>query len=147
VEASTEFGAPQGDDGVGPADGPTHPRSFESCPDDTLAAGLDHAGASANSLRLKLGILHPFSVAVQVLETLAGLVAVIGVPTNRSQQIGKATGVQLLVAPLSPDLGLPSLSAVDELSQFTEVFFDVEAVYDLDGAGKQFLSDLPSTSK
>jgi hypothetical protein len=54
LKATTELGTAESDDGVGAADGPMHPSSFETCADGYLASGFHNAGGSAKALGVEL---------------------------------------------------------------------------------------------
>ena len=75
VEAVAEDAAAQGGDGVDAVDGPMHAGAFASGSEDVLGAGLDDAGADAQTHGAELRILHAVAVAADVPDASAGLVA------------------------------------------------------------------------
>ena len=85
LKASTESRAPQSDNGIGAGDGPVHACALETRADDHFAARLDNPCGSAQSLRFKGWILHPVTVAMDVLQAFPRLSTVIRVSANGSQ--------------------------------------------------------------
>ena len=57
-------------------------------------------------------------------------------------QCGKFSIIQLVVPLLSTEFGLGRLARMASLGHVVELLFDVKSVHDLDGFGKQFLSDV-----
>src|SRR5437016_10371180 len=68
--AATELGTTKGDNCVGVVDCPTHSRLLQSLPDDSLATCFDHSRTDKETLAPKLGVTHPFSVGVEVVDGL-----------------------------------------------------------------------------
>jgi hypothetical protein len=63
----------QGDDRVGPAEGPEHAGLFQAGSDDCLAAGFDYTGADEEVLTAELRITRTAGVALEVVGLGANL--------------------------------------------------------------------------
>ena len=72
LEASAEDAAAQGDDGVGPGDGPAHAGALEPVA-DLFASGLDDVRRDAQALGAELRIAHPVAVPEHVVNALSRL--------------------------------------------------------------------------
>src|SRR2546426_621813 len=66
LEASTEFGTAQRDDGVGTSDAPVHAGPLEPGPDCHFASSLQDAGGGTQTLCVELRIAHAMAVAKNV---------------------------------------------------------------------------------
>ncbi len=62
LEASTEFGGAEGDDGVCARDGPVHAGALEAGADQDFTAGFHDAGRGTQTLCVELGIAHAAAV-------------------------------------------------------------------------------------
>ena len=67
------FGASQGDDGVGAANGPVHAGVLEALSDDGATAGFDNAGADEESTGSKVGVPHARGIDLEVANLFAKL--------------------------------------------------------------------------
>ena len=84
-EASAEDAASQGEDGIGAVDGPVHAGALEARPDGMFATGFDDAGGDAQAPGPEGGIAHALTVADEIVDALAGLVAGSSVSGFRGQ--------------------------------------------------------------
>ena len=66
LKLSVEMTAAEGNDSVGPADGPEHAGLLEPGTDYGLASGFDDAGADKQVLAAKLGVAHAFGFSLKV---------------------------------------------------------------------------------
>src|SRR5882724_4384510 len=74
--------ASQGDDSVGAANCPEHPRLFEAGTDHGLAASFDDSRADKEVLEAKLGIAHALGISFKVVRLGANLVDHFGICGN-----------------------------------------------------------------
>ena len=81
-----------------------HAGAFASGSEDVLAAGLDDAGADAQTHGAKLRILHAVAVAADVPDASTGLVAALVTAQRREERADPAV-VEFVAAPLHPPLG------------------------------------------
>src|SRR5207247_10755991 len=77
--ASAEFGAAQGDDGIGPLDGPVHASPLEACSDHHFASRFEDAGGGTQTLSVKLRVAHASAIAEDIQRTFGRLGRGIGV--------------------------------------------------------------------
>src|SRR5438093_13012682 len=68
--ASAEFRAAQGDDGIGPLDGPVHASPLEACSDHHFASRFEDAGAGTQTRSVKLRVAHASAIADDIPRTL-----------------------------------------------------------------------------
>src|SRR5467141_683330 len=64
--ASAEFRAAQGDDGIGPLDGPVHASPLEACSDHHFASRFEDAGGGTQTLSVKLRVAHASAIAEDI---------------------------------------------------------------------------------
>src|SRR5438067_12213487 len=81
--ASAEFRAAQGDDGIGPLDGPVHASPLEACSDHHFASRFEDAGGGTQTLSVKLRVAHASAIAEDIQRTLCRLGRGIGVGSER----------------------------------------------------------------
>jgi hypothetical protein len=80
-----------------------------------------------------LGIAQAVTIAMQVLKTLSGFVAGVGVTSHSAQQIGKPAGIEFGMTSARPVLSLRRIESVDSFGHAAQSLLDVKAVYNLDG--------------
>src|ERR1035438_1733621 len=143
LKASAEFGATQGDDGVGAIDGPVHASAFEACPDHHFASRLKDAGGGTQSLGVKLWVAHAGAIVKDVHGAFGRLC--------RGSSMGFESvddGVQFAIIQFSAARRCPWFAfagcAEDRLSGAVQSFFGVEPIEDLSGLGKQFPGGVPN---
>ena len=115
VEAVAEYGAAQGQDGVGAVDGPVHAAALEAAAADVPAAALDDAGGDAQPHGAERGIAHPPAVARDVVGALAGLLEGCGMAAQSAEDVTDSAAVEFVAALLAPFVGEIGAGAEDGL--------------------------------
>jgi len=95
LKPAVELTAPQGDDRVGSANGPEHPRLFETFADHGFAASLNHAGADEEMLSTEFWVTHAQGVAVEVI----GLDANLPADSGLSVEMDRSANVSFFILP------------------------------------------------
>src|ERR1700736_473716 len=74
LKASAEFGAAEGDDGVGAGSGPVHAGPLEPGSNHYFASGFQDAGGSAQTPCVKLRVSHTAAIAKDIRRAFGRLV-------------------------------------------------------------------------
>ena len=142
-EAAAEDAAAQGEDGIGAVYGPVHAGALEACPDGMFAAGFDDAGGDAQAPGPERGIAHALTVADEIVDAFAGLVAGWGVLCEGGDDGADAAGIEFITSLFRPLRGELGPGCVDGLGDVPEVAFGVEDVDDLDRIGETLVGEGP----
>ena len=142
-EAAAEDAAAQGEDGIGAVYGPVHAGALEARPDGMFAAGFDDAGGDAQALGPERGIAHALTVADEIVDAFAGLVAGWGVLGEGGDDGADAAGIEFITSLFRPLRGEVGPGCVDGLGDVPEVAFGVEDVDDLDRIGETLVGEGP----
>ena len=146
-EAAAEDAAAQGEDGVGAVDGPVHAGALEARPDGMFAASLDDAGGDAQAPGPERGIAHALTVADEIVDAFAGLVAGWGVVGEGGDDGADAAGIEFVTSLFRPLRGEVGPGCVDGLGDVPEVAFGVEDVDDLDRIGETLVGEGPDPGR
>ena len=142
-EAAAEDAAAQGEDGIGAVDRPVHTGALEARPDGMFAASLDDAGGDAQAPGPERGIAHALTVADEIVDAFAGLVAGWGVVGESGDDGADAAGIEFVTSLFCPLRGEVGPGCVDGLGDVPEVAFGVEDVDDLDRIGETLVGEGP----
>ena len=127
-EAAPEDAAAQGEDGIGAGDGPVHSGALEARSDGMFATRFDDAGGDAQAAGPERGIAHALTVADEIVDAFAGLVAGWGVVGKGGDDGADAAGIEFVTSLFCPLRGEVGPGCVDGLGDVPEVAFGVEDV-------------------
>lgn len=96
--------------------------------------------------RRKLWIAHAAAIVPEVADTLARLLVLFHMGSERCDEAVQAALIEFLVAPLDPWPGRFAV-AKDYFAHRAEVLFGMKAIENLDAIGIQFSSDVPDPSR
>ncbi len=147
LKAATQLGTAESDDGVGAANGPMHPGSFETGADGHLASGFYNAGGSAQALGVELRVAHTVSVGLEIVKAAARFLGARDLAADGVEQGLEFSGVEFFFSTFCP-LGCAWMSdTVEGFSEITQVLFGMIAVHDLGGIRKVILGDVPDPKR
>ncbi len=112
-------------------------------PDGMFAASLDDAGGDAQAAGPERGIAHALTVADEIVDAFAGLVAGWGVLGEGGDEGADAAGIEFVTSLFRPLRGEFGPGCVDGLGDVPEVAFGVEDVDDLDRIGETLVGEGP----
>jgi hypothetical protein len=144
LKATTELGTAESDDGVGAADGPTHPSSFETCADGYLASGFHNAGGSAKALGVELWVAHTVSVGLEIVKAATCFLRARDLAADGVEQSLEFSGVEFFLPTFCPLRRAWMSEAIESFSEITQVLFGMIAVNNLSGIGKLILGEIPN---
>src|SRR5579863_8934073 len=146
-EPTAEAGTAQGDNGVGAADSPKHPGSFEADGNHRFAPSFDDAGADEETLSAEIRVTHAVGVALEVVGFGSDeLGEFFGVGTKLAQEVHQ--GLDLAPFEKLEGAGHPAFAPLLVLEKqggrkFPEVLAGVIKIHNLDRSRELLSGHIP----